>query len=59
MAVPNINGSGEYTLGEELQNHRAKGMDIGRGKNRGHNAIRHSPESKTNDAENTQTGLIM
>lgn len=46
-AVPNINGSGEYILGKELQNHTAKGTDRGRGKNRGHDLSSHSRESKT------------
>lgn len=52
-AIPNINGSGESTLGKELQNHIAKGTDIGRGKNRGHDLSIHSRETKTSDAVRT------
>ena len=29
VAVPNISGSGDYTPRDELQNHMAKGMDMG------------------------------
>lgn len=44
--VPNINESGEYTLGKELQNHTAKGTDIGRGKNGGHDLSGHSVRAR-------------